>query len=111
MITFTFKKPFKTVLSVVMLVIMYGAGFLEKTTIGMGWFIAGFIFIPTATMWIVLVNVTMGGDWGALQVMGVIISVCYDLEFTAKTRKPDVFQQLVDEVIERTKKELPNEKL
>lgn len=42
------------------------------------WPILGFLFLPTTTLWYTAVHNWWGGEWGGLQIVGLIIAVMID---------------------------------
>lgn len=42
------------------------------------WPILGFLFLPTTTLWYTAVHNWWGGEWGGVQIVGLIIAVMID---------------------------------
>ena len=42
------------------------------------WPILGFLFLPTTTLWYTAVHNWWGGEWGGVQIVGLIIAVLID---------------------------------
>ena len=42
------------------------------------WPILGFLFLPTTTLWYTAVHNWWGGQWGGVQIVGLIIAVMID---------------------------------
>ena len=42
------------------------------------WPILGFFFLPTTTLWYTAVHNWWGGEWGGLQIVGLIVAVLID---------------------------------
>lgn len=51
------------------------------------WPILGFIFLPTTLLWYTAVQNWWGGDWQALQVIGLIIALVIDTSPAAGKRR------------------------
>jgi len=56
------------------------------------WPILGFIFAPTSLLWFTVVHNAWNGEWGTLQIVGMVIAVMIDLSPSSgkkKRRKKD----------------------
>jgi hypothetical protein len=43
------------------------------------WLILGFIFLPTTLIWYTAVQNWYGGEWGTLQIVGLVIALVVDV--------------------------------
>lgn len=51
------------------------------------WPILGFIFLPTSTLWFSAVHNWWNGDWGVLQIIGMIIALSIDTSTSAASKR------------------------
>jgi hypothetical protein len=51
------------------------------------WPLLGFIFLPMTLLWYTAVQNWYGGEWGALQVIGIVIALLIDLSPASSKRR------------------------
>ena len=51
------------------------------------WPVLGFIFLPMSLLWYTAVQNWYGGEWGVLQVVGIVIAVLIDLSPASGKRR------------------------
>jgi hypothetical protein len=51
------------------------------------WPVLGFIFLPMSLLWYTAVQNWFGGEWGVLQVVGIVIAVLIDLSPASGKRR------------------------
>lgn len=51
------------------------------------WPILGFVFAPTTLLWWSVVQRAYGGEWGTLQIVGMVLAVLIDLSPGKKSKK------------------------
>lgn len=51
------------------------------------WPVLGFIFLPMTLLWYTAVQNWYGGEWGALQVIGIVIALLIDLSPASGKRR------------------------
>ncbi|MGH7657365.1 MAG: hypothetical protein ACREL6_03955 [Gemmatimonadales bacterium] len=53
------------------------------------WPVLGFLFLPTTLLWYTAVHNWYGGEWGALQIIVMVIAVIIDLSPAGGRRRGD----------------------
>lgn len=51
------------------------------------WPILGFIFLPTSLLWYSAVMNWWGGEWGTVQIIGIVIAILIDLSPASGRRR------------------------
>jgi hypothetical protein len=51
------------------------------------WPILGFIFLPTSLLWYSAVMNWWGGEWGTVQIIGIVIAILIDLSPASGKRR------------------------
>ncbi len=54
---------------------------------GVLWPILGFVFAPTSLLWYTVVHNAWSGEWGTLQIVGMVIAVMIDLSPSSGKKK------------------------
>ena len=64
---------------VVLLVLYFFTTWFQGIFDNLLWPILGFIFLPTTLIWYTAVQNWYGGEWGTLQVIGLVIALAVDV--------------------------------
>lgn len=72
---------------IVILVLWFFTSWFEGIFTTLLWPILGLIFLPTTLLWYTAVQNWFGGEWGVLQIVGIVIAILIDLSPASGDRR------------------------
>ena len=72
---------------VVLLVLYFFTTWFQGIFDNLLWPILGFIFLPTTLIWYTAVHNWYGGEWGTVQIVGLVIALILDVSPASGRRK------------------------